>query len=86
MVVFHSNSVGHLLLHILLKKTSFYLFYPWGVYNKETKLFGMEKSNTKKSEGFVTPTKELYEKVYEMFGDVCEVKCIPFIIYPRNIV
>ena len=83
-VVFHSNSAAHLMTNILFAKKHKFIYFTHGesiIREKNRK--GWRNYILNKAEGFVTPTEQLYTKVFLMFGGKCNVKYIPFIIYPN---
>lgn len=86
LIVFHSNSVGHLFLHWIYRNKHRFIYFTHGEsILKEKNRYGWRFNVISSAEALVTPTKELYTKSKEIFKDNCDVRHIPFIIYPRNI-
>lgn len=87
LIVFHSNSVGHLLLQKFFYKKHRFIYFTHGesILKKQNRT-GWRNKVLKTSVALVTPTEELFHKVKEIFGTKCKVINIPFIIYPQNVV
>lgn len=86
LVVFHSNSFGHLFLHLIFKKKHSFIYLTHGEsILKKKNQSGWRYNILSKAKAIITPTEELYVKTKRIFNNNCLIKYIPFIIYPRNV-
>lgn len=85
-IVFHSNSVGHLILNIIFMQKHKFIYFTHGesILKKKNRK-GWRHWIINKAEYIITPTYELLNEVKEIFPLKKEIKNIPFILFPKNV-
>lgn len=84
-VIFHSNSVGHLVIQKLLQRKLRFIYFTHGEsIIKEKNKKGWRYKTLKKADYIVTPTEELYKKCSGIF-EKNKIMHIPFILFPDKV-
>lgn len=85
-IVFHSNSIGCLLLNLIFMRKYKFIYFTHGEsILKEKNQRGWRHWIINKAEYIITPTNELLDEVKKIFPMKEEIRKIPFILFPEDI-